>query len=106
MKLAPVLKPPYYAVIFTSLLTDETDDYGDMATKMVELCSEMPGFLGMDSARSEVGITVCYWKDLDSIENWKKQGEHLFAQKMGKEKWYKSFTSRVAKVEKAYGFDQ
>ena len=31
--------PPYYAVIFTSLRTEENNGYAEMATKMVELAS-------------------------------------------------------------------
>jgi heme-degrading monooxygenase HmoA len=50
--------PPYYAVIFTSIRTEIDNDYGDMAQRMVELGSQMKGFLGIESARNDVGITV------------------------------------------------
>ena len=64
-------KPPYYAVIFTYHRTEGDNGYGEMAVKMVELASRQPGFLGIESARQEVGITVSYWTDLDSIRKWK-----------------------------------
>jgi heme-degrading monooxygenase HmoA len=96
-------KPPYYAVIFTSLRTEGDYGYGEMAAKMVELASKQPGFLGVESAREEVGITVSYWTDLDAIKNWKKNIEHLKAQKSGREKWYASFKTRIAKVERDSG---
>jgi heme-degrading monooxygenase HmoA len=96
-------KPPYYAVIFTSLRTDGDKGYGEMAAKMVELASKQPGFLGAESARQEVGITVSYWTDLDAIKNWKKNIEHLKAQKSGREKWYSAFKTRIAKVERDSG---
>ena len=95
--------PPYYAVIFTSLRTEGDHGYGDMATKMVQLASEQPGFIGIESAREEVGITVSYWRDLESIKQWKANTEHLFAQKLGREQWYRSFKTRIAKVERDYG---
>lgn len=96
-------KPPYYAVIFTSLRSDGDNGYGDMATRMVQLASEQPGFIGIESAREGVGITVSYWRDLESIKQWKANAEHLVAQKLGHEQWYTSFKTRIAKVERDYG---
>ncbi|KZY69695.1 antibiotic biosynthesis monooxygenase, partial [Oleiphilus sp. HI0067] len=64
--------PPYYAVIFTSHRTEGDNGYGQMADRMVELASKQPGFLGVESAREDVGITVSYWSDLESIKRWKK----------------------------------
>lgn len=69
--------PPYYAVIFTSLKTDGDHDYALMAKYMLELASKQDGFLGVESAREEIGITVSYWRDLDSIRKWKENSEHL-----------------------------
>ena len=66
------MKTPYYAVIFTSSLEKNIDGYAEMSEKMVELASQQDGFLGMDSARSEIGITVSYWKDLASIQQWRQ----------------------------------
>ena len=78
-------KPPYYAVIFTSKKIDEDKGYGKMSDRMVELVSKQDGFLGFESAREELGITVSYWKDETSIKNWKVNLEHQKAQKLGKE---------------------
>jgi heme-degrading monooxygenase HmoA len=96
-------KPPYYAVIFTSHRTDGDNGYGETAAKMVELASRQPGFIGMESAREEVGITVSYWTDLDSIKNWKQNIEHRKAQKSGRKKWYSAYKTRISKVERDSG---
>ncbi|WP_432470540.1 antibiotic biosynthesis monooxygenase family protein [Amphritea sp. HPY] len=96
-------KPPYYAVIFTNHRTEGDHGYGKMAKRMVGLASEQTGFLGVESAREEVGITVSYWSDLESIKAWKANIEHLEAQKSGHEKWYSSFKVRISKVERDYG---
>lgn len=96
--------PPYYAVIFTSVTTDNTSGYAEMAEKMVKLAAKQPGFLGMESARQEVGITVSYWRDIESIKNWKAEAEHLKAQKLGRGQWYSGYTTRIAKVEREYSF--
>lgn len=101
--IAKTPKPPYYAVIFTSHRTKGDNGYGEMAGKMVELASNQPGFLGVESAREDVGITVSYWADLESIKKWKENIEHRQAQKLGREKWYTSFKTRISKVEHDYG---
>ena len=93
---------PYYAVIFTSLRTDVDEGYGDMAERMVALAAQQPGFLGVESARDGVGITVSYWKDLESIRAWKANTEHQLAQQLGHAQWYAAFKTRIAKVERDY----
>lgn len=104
VELARTPKPPYYAAIFSSLRTEGDKGYGAMAQRMVELAGEQPGFLGVDSVRDAngLGVTVSYWKDLESIAHWRQNGEHLEAQKSGREKWYAQFTVRIAKVEREY----
>lgn len=103
--IAPTPQPPYYAVIFTSLRTAVDEGYGAMAERMVELAGSQPGYLGHESAREGLGITVSYWKDLDSIKQWKQQSEHLVAQQYGREKWYTHYKTRICLVERDYGFE-
>jgi heme-degrading monooxygenase HmoA len=99
------MKPPYYAVIFTSVLTENQEGYDEIADRMEALAKEQDGFLGVESARNEIGITVSYWKDLASIKKWKENMEHLQAQKKGRESWYKNYTIRIALVEREYSFE-
>jgi len=94
----------YYAVIFTSTRTEMEAGYAEMAIKMVELAKAQPGYIGMESARSEIGITVSYWESLEAIKNWKANMEHLEAQEKGKTTWYKNYKVRIAKVEREYEF--
>ena len=77
-RFAKTPEPPYFAVIFTSMRTAVDDGYGGVADRMVELTSQLPGFLG------------------------KAQGEHRVAQSFGHKKWYEHFEVRVARVERAY----
>lgn len=94
--------PPYYAVIFTSTRTEGDNGYAEMAERMVELAAQQPGFLGIESAREDVGITVSYWTDLVSIKRWKADTDHLAAQKSGRQLWYDAYKVRIAKVERDY----
>jgi Uncharacterized enzyme involved in biosynthesis of extracellular polysaccharides len=98
-------QPPYYAVIFTSERTEGDNGYAEMAEEMVKLASEQPGFLGVESVRDGLGITVSYWESLEAIKNWKQNERHLIAQKRGKTDWYARYKTRVCKVERDYGFD-
>ena len=75
LPIADTPEPPYYAVIFTSLLTDVDEGYSAMAEKMVELAMLQPGFLGVEYAREGLGRTH----------------------------WYSHYKTRIAKVERDYG---
>lgn len=97
-------QPPYYAVIFTSLRSDIDNGYASMAVHMEELASQQPGFLGVESAREEVGITVSYWESLDAIKNWKANMQHSVAQQRGRDEWYTGYKTRICKVERDYEF--
>ena len=101
--IADTPEPPYYAVIFTSLQSDDLDGYAETAARMLELAAGQPGYLGVESAREGLGITVSYWRDLESIKAWKAQAEHREAQRQGRERWYSSYATRIARVERAYG---
>jgi len=98
-------EPPYYAVIFTSLRTAGDRGYEKMAEQMIELASQQPGFLGVETVRGAdgLGITVSYWASENAIKNWKANAEHRVAQETGQKVWYADYRLRIAKVERAYG---
>lgn len=95
-------RPPYFAVVFTSVRTAaDPDGYDAMADRMVELAARQPGFLGIESARGTdgLGITVSYWSSLEAIRDWKQHAEHQVAQARGRSEWYERFALRVCRVE-------
>ena len=107
--IAETPKPPYYAAIFTSNRNTNQDvasdqDYANTANRMVELAAQEEGFLGFESARDGLGITVSYWSNLESIKHWKCHTEHLVAQDKGQKQWYSSYKTRICLVERDYGF--
>ena len=74
-----------------------------------QLAREQEGFIDVESASrtSEgFGITVSYWRDLESIKKWKAQSEHAAAQRMGRDAFYQSYRLRIARVERDYGFER
>ena len=80
---------PYYAVIFTSLRTEGDHGYSETADLMEELSKKMEGYLGIESERAEIGITVSYWSSMESIKTWKQQTDHRIAQKKGREPFWR-----------------
>jgi heme-degrading monooxygenase HmoA len=106
MSISNTPNPPYYAVIFTSLRTEGDQGYDEMGNRMVELAQQQSGYLGHESVRDGLGITVSYWDSLEAIKNWKKNSEHLFAQQQGQKLWYSAYKTRICKVERDYGFEK
>jgi heme-degrading monooxygenase HmoA len=99
--------PPYTAVIFTSVRTARGDDaYAEMAERMEQLARRQPGYLGIESAREELGITVSYWQTAAAARAWKAIAEHRIAQNLGREEWYRTYRVRVATVEREYGMGE
>lgn len=100
--IAPTPEPPYFVAIFTSLRTPGDEGYGAMAERMADLARQQPGYLGMESVRAADGrgITLSYWESREAIAAWKRHGEHLEAQRLGRERWYGAYALRVARVER------
>lgn len=101
--LAPTPSPPYTAVIFTSLRTEGDNGYAAMTERMNELAAAQPGYLGVESARDALGITVSYWRDDEAARAWKQVAAHLVAQRRGRDAWYRDYRVRVATVTRDYG---
>lgn len=107
-RFAPRPEPPYYAVIFTSQRTDGDHGYAAMADRMVELAAQQPGYLGVESTRDDagLGITVSYWRSQGDIAAWRRVLEHTAARNQGRTQWYSHYELRIARVERAYGWDR
>jgi len=96
------LPVPHLAVIFSTQRREGDEDlYTETSAAMVDLVVHQPGYVSHESARDAdgFGITVSYWEDHASIRNWQQNVEHLAAQRMGVEKFYASFTLRIATIE-------
>ena len=105
MPIAATPDPPYVAVIFTSVRTDGDHGYAATAGEMEAMAAEQPGYLGIETAKGEIGITVSYWATEEDARAWKRVAEHAGAQRMGRERWYAAYRVRVCTVEREYGFD-
>lgn len=77
-----------------------------MAQALYALVEQQPGFLGVESARSNdgLGIIVSYWDSLKAIRLWRTNSAHQIAQQKGREIWYGSYTTWNCKAEREYSF--
>ncbi len=99
IQIADTPKPPYYAVIFTTRRTDrESELYQEMNDHLMKLVRDHDGFLGVES--SGPGLTVTYWRDLESIKEWKQNTFHAEAIEKGKSSFYSELMTRVCLVER------
>lgn len=97
-------KPPYYAVIFTAVRSGINDDYAATSKLMRKLAAEVDGYLGIETAGDGEEITVSYWRDLKAIQEWRENTDHQIAKARGRKDWYKAYISRIALVEREYGY--
>ena len=105
MEINGSFETPYYLVLFTSVLSDRKIElYSDLNDELVESIKDIEGYLGHDSSKSDVGVTAIYFKDLESIDRWRKHPRHQFAKKLGISDFYDSYHIRIAKVEYDRGF--
>ncbi len=103
--LAQTPEPPYFTVIFTSQRTKVDEGYTEMNESLWADAQKLEGFIGEESLRNEdgFGVTVLYFKDLETIREWSEYQKHMRAKELGKEKWYVDYRVRIAKVEREYG---
>ena len=73
---------------------------------MTRLAARQPGYLGQETAREDggLGITVSYWESLEAIAAWKAVADHKTAQALGRDEWYRAYSLRITRVERAYGW--
>ena|SRR4028118_922665 len=99
-ELARTPEPPYYAVIFTIVKSENLDGYAETNARMFELAQQQKGYLGIESAKGEIGLSVTYWETLEDIANWRNHAEHKIAQEKGYATGYQAFAARVCRVER------
>lgn len=100
-QIASTPKPVYYAVIFTSFLHDEPDEYAEAAQYALSLAMKQPGLLGYEGVRAGMGISVSYWDSLEAIRAWKEHPEHKLLQQK-EHLWFRESKIRICRVERDY----
>lgn len=99
-------KPPYVAAIFTSKRTSIEEGYAEMNEATFAEIEKIDGYLGYEAFRNAegFGVNISYWKDVQSLLNWKNNQLHQKAQELGKKMWYKNYKLRICTVDRDYEF--
>jgi len=96
-----------YGVIFeVEIAEGKKDQYLDIAAMLKEQLVKMPGFISIERFQSLVNegklLSLSFWEDEKSLLNWKKNIDHLAAQKKGRESIFKDYRIRIVEVKRDY----
>lgn len=92
-----------YAVIFRAEINEIDESYPKTALRMRELAINKYGCINFTSViEGNNEISISYWENQEQIMQWKQNDEHIEAQKLGREKWYKSYNVDVVEVLREY----
>ena len=80
-----------FAVIFRASVAELDDEYSQMAQRLKELAFEKYGCLDFVSVtEGDEEVAISYWETEQHILAWKNDPEHRKAQRMGRDKWYRT----------------
>ena len=92
-----------FVVIFRAKVRSLDDEYSKTASRMRELALKEFGcieFCAVTEGTEEVALS--YWPSEESIKAWKAHPEHVEAQRLGKERWYESYSVQIAEISREY----
>lgn len=104
-----VTDPKEAVVIFKLFMREDADldAYGRTSRRMHELVEKRPGFISLKEYTSEDGevLDIARFKDEESLEAWRREPEHLDAQRRGREEFYDHYWIQVLKVLREYEYE-
>lgn len=103
-----VKDPKEVVVIFKLLMRPGADEaeYRRTSGRMHELVNHMPGFISLKEYTCEDGevLDIARFKDEQALEAWRKEPEHLEAQRKGREEFYDHYRIQALKVVRDYEY--
>ncbi len=100
---------PSIVILFRSKLTPEAGtDYQTMNDELQSLVRQNPGFVDVKSFTAADGerLTVVWWRDEESLAEWRNLMRHREAQNMGRQKWYEYYKIDVATINRSKNFER
>ncbi len=101
-------EPPYYSVATTTEFKEayNKQEHIQFSIELYKHAKEIDGFLGMEAFfDGNASTAVSYWKDLQSIEIWRKHPQHNIAKAKARKEWFGPTITRIALIERDYGFN-
>ncbi len=96
-------------ILFRSRLTPAAgQDYADMNKFLAEYVQGRPGFVAVKSFKAEDGerLTIVWWRDRETLEQWRHEMRHMEAKKLGRQKWYEYYKIEIAEVYRQSEFER
>ena len=85
-------------------------EYFDIAGELRPLLAKIDGFISIErfQSLSEPGkvLSLSFWRDEDSIAEWRNLESHRLAQSKGRTKIFEDYRLRIASVSRDYGLAQ
>lgn len=100
------------AVIFEVIPNEgKKEEYLDIAAKLRPELDHIEGFISIERFQSisnpDKVLSLSFWKDEDSIQQWRNLEMHRHAQAKGRNEIFKDYHLRIATVVRDYGmFDR
>jgi heme-degrading monooxygenase HmoA len=98
---------PSLVILFRSKLTEQAgEDYQAMNAEMQTLVRQNTGFVDVKSYTAADGerLTVVWWRDEESLAEWRNLMRHREAQNIGRQKWYEYYDVEVATILRSRSF--
>ena len=104
-----VKEPTEVAVIFKLFMRADVDmeAYRKTSARMHELAEKLPAFISLKEHTGADGevIDLARFRDEASLETWKRDPEHLEAQRRGREEFYDHYWIQVLRVVREYAYE-
>ena len=101
--------PKEVVVIFKLFLREDADleAYQRTSRRMHELVERVPGFISLKEYTGDDGevLDIARFKDEASLEAWRRDPEHLEAQRRGREEFYDRYRIQAMKVVRDYEYE-
>lgn len=92
-----------YLVVFRAEVKHLDADYVAMAARLRDLALTEFGCLEFHAlTEGDQEIALSYWPDLEAVARWRTHDEHLLAQQLGRERWYRSYRVEISRIERSY----
>ncbi|HEU0109642.1 MAG TPA: antibiotic biosynthesis monooxygenase [Flavisolibacter sp.] len=86
------------------------DEYMDIAAKLRPELNQIEGFISIERFQSvhnpQKVLSLSFWKDEESIRQWRNIELHRIAQKEGRSSIFDNYRLRVATVQRDYGMTE
>ena len=96
-------------VVFRSRIRPETaEEFGALADEMMSIAESMPGFLSYKVFVADDGerCSIIEFATPEHLRAWREQADHARAQKMGRERFYESYSLHVGEPSRESSFER